>query len=41
MVTVVDPRFNIEVKKVPVPGLPAVKFMMAVFPVAVVAPLRL
>jgi hypothetical protein len=41
MVTVVDPIFKDGVEKVPVPGLPAVKVMVVVFPVAIVAPDRL
>lgn len=41
IVTVVDPKFNDEVVKVPVPGLPALKFIVAVSPVPVVEPDRL
>ena len=41
-VTVVAPRFaKLDVVKVPVPGLPAVKIMVAVFPVAAFGALRL
>ena len=41
IVTVVDPVFNAEVVKVPVPGLPAVKVIVAVLPVAEVEPDKL
>lgn len=41
MVTVVVPMFKAGVVKVPVPGLPAVNVMVAVFPIAVVAPDKL
>ena len=41
IVIVVVPRFKSDVEKVPVPVLPAIKFIEAIFPVAVVAPLRL
>lgn len=40
-VIVVLPTFKEGVVKVPVPGLPAVKFIVAVNPVAVVAPDKL
>ena len=38
MVTVVVPIFKDGVEKVPVPGLPAVNVMVAIFPVDVVSP---
>jgi hypothetical protein len=41
MVTVVEPIFKDEVVKVPEPGLPALKFIVAVNPVPVVEPDRL
>jgi hypothetical protein len=41
IVIVVDPIDNADVEKVPDPGAPDVKFMVAVFPMALVAPERL
>ena len=41
IVTVVVPKFIVGVVNVPDPGLPAVKFMVAVKPVADVEPLKL
>ena len=41
IVTVVVPIFKTGVVMVPVPGLPAVNVIVAVFPVALVAPDRL